>query len=303
MWYSNSLIGSSSPLGGTGTASVSYGPVDHSIPTQSGTAGLKTDGVSGCVDLRTAFGYLTGLKDSGQFAIVAIANIASGNGNWARLASAESVNNTGWRFMHTNAVNTLSSVWDGGAVDTTLMTDDTLHSVVNSFDVTNENYYVAIDGTSDGEDLSGTITDVIQQSLIGLGHNPSTGSDKITANYGFTAILDLSGVTTVDATFTTNLAAAIAGVTSFDPTLIAQAIYGVDNGIDGIYYSLDEASKNVDASDYYLLAYDVTDQSAKTSGYYGLTSAAGVEGITIFEEGCPFGRNRSMDTIFRGRRF
>jgi len=304
MWYSNSLIGSSSPLGGTGTASVSYGPVDHSIPTQSGTPGLKTDGTAGYVDLRTAYDYLNGLALD-KFAIVSVVNTPTGNANLDRVISAETGDGAGFRWNLTASADELIQQWSGtGPKSTTLApTDDTLHAIVDVFDIANTNGYGAVDTDAVVTDATTSALAACNVSKVVLSKLASGAANIATANYGFTAILDLSGVTTVDATFTTNLAAAIAGVTSFDPTLIAQAIYGVDNGIDGIYYSLDEASKNVDASGYYLLAYDVTDQSAKTSGYYGLTSAAGVEGITIFEEGCPFGRNRSMDTIFRGRRF
>ena len=303
MWYSNSLIGSSSPLGGTGTASVSYGPVDHSIPTQSGTPGLKTDGTAGYVDLRTAYDYLNGLALD-KFAIVSVVNTPTGNANLDRVISAETGDGAGFRWNLTASADELIQQWSGtGPKSTTLApTDDTLHAIVDVFDIANTNGYGAVDTDAVVTDATTSALAACNVSKVVLSKLASGAANIATANYGFTAILDLSGVTTVDATFTTNLAAAIAGVTSFDPTLIAQAIYGVDNGIDGIYYSLDEASKNVDASDYYLLAYDVPTQTAKTSEYYGLVSASGVEGVAIFLEDdwpCPIGRSRQLFSPLR----
>lgn len=303
MWYSNSLIGSSSPLGGTGTASVSYGPVDHSIPTQSGTPGLKTDGTAGYVDLRTAYDYLNGLALD-KFAIVSVVNTPTGNANLDRVISAETGDGAGFRWNLTASADELIQQWSGtGPKSTTLApTDDTLHAIVDVFDIANTNGYGAVDTDAVVTDATTSALAACNVSKVVLSKLASGAANIATANYGFTAILDLSGVTTVDATFTTNLAAAIAGVTSFDPTLIAQAIHtfieSEDAGAsDGIYYALDEAAKTADASDYYLLAYDVPTQTAKTSEYYGLVSASGVEGVAIFleEDGGLRGRYKNVN--------
>ena len=290
MWYSNSLIGSSSPLGGTGTASVSYGPVDHSIPTQSGTPGLKTDGTAGYVDLRTAYDYLNGLALD-KFAIVSVVNTPTGNANLDRVISAETGDGAGFRWNLTASADELIQQWSGtGPKSTTLApTDDTLHAIVDVFDIANTNGYGAVDTDAVVTDATTSALAACNVSKVVLSKLASGAANIATANYGFTAILNLSGVTTVDATFTANLAAAIAGVTTFDPALIAKAIYALNNNIDGVYFALTEGEVGSDASGKYLLAYDITDQSAKTSDFYGLVSTSGVEGVELY----------SSDTVIR----
>ncbi len=260
----------------TGTATITYGPTDHFIAT--GSPAMETDGVAGYIELKTSYGFLNDLRTD-KFAVVNVYS-TSGGTLFERILSAESSNNVGVRTHVHNAINTITVAWNG--TDDLLAVisaqDNELHSFLLTADIANTSAWTGVDGTVTVDSLV-SVLDAGDNTLVALGasaHNMSLNSNT---KFAFTAILDLSSVATVDAAWSTGLSVAINNAGT-DATDIANAIFAYDANITGIYWPLNEARAN-DVSDYYGLAYDITDNSAKTSEFYLLVSPAGVTGTSI----------------------
>jgi hypothetical protein len=260
-----------------GTATTTYGPTDHS--EESGSAGLGTDGSSGYIDLKTEYDYLNGLRD-GKFGIVSVFEMITKN-DASRVYSTETSSDVGMSLrsstsnlrMLWNGTNGLSEIWpsDAGVLKCTLLTTD----IGNSDDI-----WVFEDGAQ--VDTDDTVNGLIpgQSTLLTLASKAYTHTSTTETKFGPQILMDFADVIAVDAAWSLGLSQAINAVTSFDPHDIAAAIAAYDSNITGHYYANNELASG-DASDYYLLAYDIETQTAITQGVYGLTSPSGVTGTVL----------------------
>ena len=225
--------------------------------------------------------------------------------------NSETVNNArlfdaGAFRMAKIASDTLGAFWEGtNKLETFTLSapEDTLLIYNQVSDVTNSNTFIAIgDGpVSTLNPVDGL--DAIDAILLRLGEKTIGGSRSI-CEFGFQAFLDYTNViTTMDATWTAGLCSAIknaATASNYNAHAIAAAIVAYNGDIAGYYYALDELSTG-DASNMYLLAYDIQTGIAISQGVYGLTSPSGVTGtvITVGKSGS-FGLNKSIYGNIKG---
>jgi hypothetical protein len=247
---------------------------------------METSGESGSfLDLLTDFDFLNNLRD-GKFGIVSVFEVDSDTANFRKIFSTETSSGQGLP-LRKSSPETYTSVYDGtdpfdvGAIT---ITEDNIHSFVQIANLTTGDGWVLLDGNSMGSDASISGLVASQSTLMRLASNAYSEGAFAKAKFGFTAILDFTAVTdTIDATWSTDLSEAInnAAVSSnYNAHSIAAAIFAYDNNISGVYYALNELSSG-DASDCYLLAYDIATQTAITQGFYGLTSTSGVTGTRL----------------------
>jgi hypothetical protein len=280
-WFSvtGDLIGDYNVASGAiGTATTTYGPVNHS--EASGSAGLETDGNDMVfVDCKTRHGYINGLRD-GKFGIVSVFEVSSDTGTGDRVVSAETSTGTG--LYYTKTLTATGTVWSGtNSLNSIIVApDDTLNNTLVTADLSISKGYGNVNGILTGSDTNTSGLVAVDATKLRLGGRANDVFGNSIAKYGFTAVLDLTNVATVDAAWSTGLSIAINAVTSYDPHAIAAAIYNYDNNITGHYYALNELSSG-DGSNYYLLAYDIQTQTAITQGVYGLTSPSGVTGTVL----------------------
>jgi hypothetical protein len=283
------LIGDYNPvfLPAIGTATVTFGPTDHS--QSSSSAGLETDGVAGFIDLKTSFDFLNDMRD-GKFGIVSVFEVDSDAQNSARILSGETALNTGYRSVRGTSANIYQERWSGTAEYSNLtqtVSEDNLHNTITTFDIGSTNAWFSIDGEFKQEDSDVSGLDPSMSVKFRLGAAAHTEALHAKAKFGFTSILDFTNVTTVDESWSTELSEAIntaALSSNYNAHSIAASIFNYDNNISGVYYALNELSSG-DASNCYLLAYDIATQTAITQGVYGLTSTSGVTGTQLVPGG------------------
>lgn len=265
-----------------GIAAITYGPTDHSVPSQGGTAGLLTDGSAGFINLSTSYDYLNSLR-GGKFAILSILNTNSTLGHaQARYHSAETLANMGYHFRLAGSDAQLRFSGVQEAKLATPIQDRELFLTGSVYDAIVGDAYFFYNG-SISKDTFASGFDLVPSTLLSLGQAAYSNTLRAYAQYGFTAILDLTSVVTVDQSWAIGLSVAINNAATrdlCDPDLIAAAIFAYDSDIDGFYFSINELASG-DASDYYLLAKDIPTQTEQTESFYGLVSPSGVEGAVI----------------------
>jgi hypothetical protein len=267
-----------------GTATTTFGPTDHSEET--GSAGFETDGVTGFIDLKTLYDGLNDLR-GGKFGIVSIYNDLGGNAMGDALYSSETGQNAALKYSVDTVEGQVNNFWFG--TDSYAFIDEpsaieTLHNtiiIVDAVDLTEASMF--IDGALLNRDSVVSGLNAALSTRIRLGANSYAESNLVVAEFGDYAIIDLSAIITGDwVAWQLGLSQAINAVTSYDPHDIAAAINAYDSNITGSYYALNELASG-DASDYYLLAYDIETQTAITQGVYGLVSPSGVTGTVLVE--------------------
>jgi len=283
-----SAIGTFTAVGDViGAGEVTYGPTDHS--TATGSPGMKTDGIAGYIDLKTSYDYLNGLR-AGKFGIVSVfePSIRAVSG---KILSTRTTVNSSYYIQARTTADKARLVWGGtGPYDSLEQTlsDNNVHTVQSVFDIANTNAWTHFDGSlmSTDTDVSGLFS--AQSTFIRLGARADDGSLELTkAKFAFTAILDLSSVTTVDEDWSTGLSAAIntaAENSGYNAAEIAIAIHQYDPDIVGYYWALNEIN-NGDASDYYLIARAIGTNIEQVADFYGLVSASGVNGTRLVNNG------------------
>ena len=249
---------------------------------------METDGIAGYIDLKTSYDYLNGLR-AGKFGIVTVFNVDSDCADYARLLSNETSPNNAYRMIRNTTADSYSSLFGGtSALDGSFTsTENKIHNIATIINISTTNGWVSQDGVLVVTDPNVSGLNAGQNTLLRLGRTSYVASTYSKAKFGFTAILDFTDVTTVDATWSTELSEAInaaAIASNYDATAIANAIYNYDNAIKGVYYPLNEASSG-DTSSYYLLARDIQDDSVYTSEFYGLVSPSGVIEATVVTGG------------------
>jgi hypothetical protein len=266
----------------TGTATVSYGNKDHSIPVLSGQQGIKTDGTSGYVDLITSWQYLNNLR-AGKFAIVSCFNVDSETGDNERVVSAEISDGFGFHWFRKTVPSQLTYYFNGTArsyFDAIAVLENKIHNSMVTFSGTYS--FLAVDGAYKASDDYSELH-VCQSKAIRLGGRYYSTSSLSKASFGFIAILDLTSVADVNAAWSAGLSAAInsaARLYGYNPIKIAQAIRDYDSNIAGVYFKMNEGTIGSNTDSYYLLGYNIsTDEAAP--GFYGLTSVAGTDGILL----------------------
>lgn len=308
-WSNATLISSYTPDAGPpaaiGTATTTFGPTNHSIAT--GSPGLETDGSAGFIDLKTSFDYLNGLR-GGKFAIISVHEVFSSNSDFARIYSMKPSGTNAVETSTGGTADTFSYQWSGtlnSTLSSTSIADDGIHNVCAVTNITTTDSWLDIDGVHKATDLTTDGLNAAQCTLMRLAARADTAGNKTKAKFAFTAILNLSGITTVDQTFSTELSQAIntaALASNYDATAIANAINTycdsvAGTGCTGVYWPLNEANSG-DASSFYLLARDITDDGEFSDLFYGLVSPSGVEGVSIVTGGGYRGR---LGGIFRPR--
>jgi hypothetical protein len=259
-----------------GTATTTYGPTDHSEET--GSAGFETDASNSFIDCHTLYNALNGLSPA-EFGVVTVFEVLATD-SARRIWSAESLTSGDSPWTRFSGTPTIQTNWSGTSsifVQSNPVPAEELHSFLQTFDASTIRTFS--DGSAFATDTYSDLNDG-QPTFVRLGATADGPSSEIKAKFGFFALLDFTAVTAVDASWGLGLSQAINAVTSFDPHEIAAAINTYDSDITGYYYALNELSSG-DASDYYLLAYNIQDQTAITQGVYGLTSPSGVTGTVL----------------------
>ena len=271
----------------TGTGEVTYGPTDHS--TATGSPAMKTNGITGYIDLHTSWNKLNDLRD-GKFGIVSVYNVTSGNPNFNRVYTAED-GSDGYRNTLRDVSDTMLSEWNGStgfSSQNNTVTFDELHCYADIFDVVGSKVFTLANGDLLHTDSSVAGLAAGSSTTIRLG-GAASGAHFTKAKFAFTAILDLTSVTTVNETWSTGLSAAIntaAENSNYNPHAIAAAMKAYINltgTADFVYYALDEAHSS-NMSNNYGLAYD-QDGTAKTSDFYWMSSPSGVSAASLLGGG------------------
>ncbi len=261
----------------TGIATVTNGPTDHTIASSS--PALETDGTAGRVFLNGAFDTANDIRET-QWALVSIFKPLPDNDNTDRLISFETSDGVGYYWSQT-ATNTFNATWTGTtAVDLDFTaSENNVHSLMNVSDIAANDSWFTVDGQLADSQTDAATLDAVDTVKFVLGSRADTGADFYNGVYAGQYQLDLTSVVTVDTAWITGLAQAINSAGT-EATAIANAIFNYDNNIAGFYWPLNELDFG-DASDYYLLARDITDNTEQTSSFYGLVSPAGVTGTSI----------------------
>ena len=262
--------------GSSGTVTLTYGPTDHT--TTAGTPIIVTDGMSGYISLKTSYDFLNNMR-AGKFAVVNILKALDLDGDSLRLMSSEASDYTGY-MVRNNESDVLQWNWSSQAVATNIATDIDKRLYMATYDGSYFRAYV--DDTLKATDAYSGLGEGVNTELV-LGAKAYNKSFFANAGYGFTAILDLSGIVTMDATWCTGLAVAInaAGVMNkCNAKAIANAIHAYDANIAGYYWSLNEI-RSGDPASYYILARDIEDDSEQTSDFYGLVTKSGVAASSL----------------------
>jgi hypothetical protein len=248
----------------------------------------------------TTFDFLNDMRAE-EFGIVNVFNMDKSNSAFNAVHAADTnTNQNALTFNRRGAQDTVGTSYEG--TDTLALTgtqeQGELHNTVITADIGATTGWLMIDGVLADTDTADGL-DAGDSTLLRVGAAARDASQKTLGSFGFTAILDFSAVTdTIDATWSTDLSIAIntaALSSNYNAHSIAAAIFDYDNNITGTYYALNELSSG-DASNCYLLAYDIATQTAITQGFYGLTSTSGVTG-TILVPGAGigmYGPNKSM---------
>jgi hypothetical protein len=280
-----------------GTATVTYGPTSHS--TASGSAGMETDG--GSIGLYSEYNDFDDDKEL-QWAWVSLIKPLSGNDTDDRLLSFETADGVGYYWSQT-AESVFNALWTGTTaldLDFTAL-EDKVHNVMNFSDIAANDSWLTVDGITVDSQINAATLNAIDPVKATLGSRNDAAADFYNGVYAGQFRLDLTGVT-ADEAFKTGLASAIntaALASNYNAHAIARAVadYNQDGQITGVYYALNELSSG-DASDYYLLAYDLQSQTAITQGFYGLVSPSGVTGTVLVPGGGYRGR---YGGTYRGR--
>lgn len=272
-----------------GAPSGDYGPTDHS--TATGSPGMETDGTAGYIDLKTPPDYINDLK-ANKLAVISVFNVDPTSVTDDRIFSnGTSGENALYSLKFTNP----GDVVIGWELTISLQGSDiTEGSIHNMTFVSNAGTIATmnVDGELKATDSTVGLLNDGDATLLRLSSAAASVTGLLKGKFGFTAILDLSDVTTVDAAFSTGLSDAIntaALANDYDATAIADAIVAymlayddtwVILGSPGVYWPLDEAGSG-DTSDYYLLAKTFDSNAERTSDFYGLVSASGVTGASL----------------------
>jgi len=217
---------------------------------------LTTDGSSGtAIELTTSANYINNLA---QWGIVSIALPNATTTNFGHYISAETAHNTGF-YVYNSATKTDWQWRNTG-------TEQYYEKLTYALDERNVGVTVMNDASGTGlgasaldygtaQDDAYNTPDAAHSTILALGAEAFdfTTAWRSVGGFGFTALLDLTGVTigtgsAAITAFTTALCTRIkrtADQYNFDPNMLRKAIVDCDNNIDGVCWYLNNATTGI----------------------------------------------------------